>query len=134
MQHLPRSERCSLMAKPGDPPAPKTRPADCPKDAAYIKTTDAGGSLTLPDAPFPLVFEGGDGNDSVTVRGNASHGIIVAGGKGDDSLLVEGTSMPLSLEAVPVWAVVLLGALLITFATIAVLGWRALGNASRRND
>jgi hypothetical protein len=132
MQPESRSEHCSLMAHPGGPPKPKVRPADCPKDAAYIKTTDAGGKFTLPgDAPFPVVFEGGDGNDSVTVEGSG-HGIIVNGGKGDDSLLVRDQGMLPSIEGVPAYALLLFGALLVTLAAVAVIGWRALGNTRGR--
>ncbi|WP_395331023.1 hypothetical protein WBP06_01165 [Novosphingobium sp. BL-8H] len=89
MASEPLSEHCSLMSKPGGPPKPATRPPDCPKDAAYIKTV-GGGSWTLPsNAPFPIVFEGGDGDDKVTVVGQSKGGVMVFGGKGNDSLLVE---------------------------------------------
>lgn len=133
MQDQPRSEHCSLMARPGGPPKPKTRPADCLKDAAYIKTTNSGGKFALPgDAPIPIVFEGGDGNDSVTVEGSGAHGIIVDGGKGDDSLLVRDAGILPSIPGVPDYAMLLFGALLVTLVTIAVIGWRALGNPSDR--
>ncbi|MFC0687543.1 hypothetical protein [Novosphingobium clariflavum] len=89
MANEPLSEHCSLLSKPGGPPRPADRPADCPKDAAYIKPVGAGTSTLPGNAPFPIVFEGGDGDDKVTLVGQSKAGVMVFGGKGNDSLLVE---------------------------------------------
>jgi hypothetical protein len=157
MSKEPLSERCSVMKHPERPV-----PSDCPKDALYITTTDEGGASDLyPITPFPIVIEGGAGNDDVTVIGPAKNPVLIDGGKGNDSVTVhgEGASPPGQENLVmgpaqdqgghqsqivhkdgplpnfpltPV-GMTFLGALLITFATIGVIGWRALmGNGVDR--
>lgn len=120
------------MARPGGPPPPKVRPADCPKDGAYIKMVDAGGAMQLPgDPPFPIIFEGGEGNDSVTVLGGPGKGILMDGGKGDDSLTV-GDERGLTIQSVlPVaqltpTTTLILGAFAITLAAVVIIAWRML--------
>jgi hypothetical protein len=66
MPKEPLSDHCSLMKHPER----TIRPSDCLEGAAYIKTTDEGGEFVLnPVTPFPLVIEGGEGDDQVTVVG-----------------------------------------------------------------
>ena len=150
MSKEPLSERCSVMKHPERPV-----PSDCPKDALYIITGDEGGTSDLyPITPFPIVIEGGAGNDDVTVIGPAKNPVLIDGGKGNDSVTVhgEGASPPGQgnlvmgptqdrgghqsqivhkdgpLPALPLtpMGMTFLGALLITFATIGAIGWRAL--------
>lgn len=85
----PLSQRCSLLAHPGEH-APTVRPAECPKNAAYIhEVGPAGGHLRVPGSlPIPIVFEGGSGNDRITVIGQSKNGVYVDGGAGDDSMVV----------------------------------------------
>lgn len=112
------------------------RPADCPEDAVYIRNSDEGGEYVLnPVAPFPVVIEGGAGNDNVTVVGEAQNPVLIDGGKGDDAVIVQddGTladQNPSSwiMASLPAESLTFLGVFLITFAVIAVLGWRALGS------
>lgn len=121
----PLSEHCDLMAKPGGPPKPASLPADCPKDAAYIKSV-GGGAMTIPgNTPFPLVFEGGDGDDKVTVVGSGKAGVLVRGGKGNDSLVIEDTSIWLANKLGPS-GVLLIVAAMITLTALVVIAWRAL--------
>ncbi|WP_375396247.1 hypothetical protein [uncultured Sphingomonas sp.] len=130
MPDEPLSEHCSLMARSGGPPKPKERPADCPPDAAYIKTIGKGGAWTLPSTTFPIVFEGGDGDDKVTVIGNGGKGVLVSGGKGNDSLTVESDWVWLSNTIGP-GASLMLAALVIVLAAIVILAWRALTPGDR---
>lgn len=122
------SDHCSLMARPGGPPPPKQRPADCPVDGAYIKMVDKGGKFEIPGSPpFPIVFEGGDGNDALTVRGGPGKGVIFDGGKGNDRMTVGTDSVPIQLlDRLGTGGTLVIAALAIVFATIAILGWRAL--------
>lgn len=153
MRKEPLSEHCSIMAHPER----TTLPSDCPKDAAYIKLTDEGGSSDLhPITPFPIVVEGGAGDDNVTVIGEARNPVLIDGGKGNDSVIVKGggpaTGDPaesglvmgpssdghsgegrvvqkdgaLPIEMPTPAGMTLLGAMLIAFATIGALGWRAM--------
>jgi len=122
----PLSEHCSLMAKPGGPPKAQTQPADCPKDGIYIKTAAKNGGITLPPgSPFPIVVEGGDGNDSVTVIGPQHMPITVSGGKGDDNITVK-SEWIWAVDKLTPTGVLFLAALLIVLATLAVIVWRAL--------
>lgn len=159
MSKEPLSERCSVMKHPERPV-----PSDCPKDALYIKTTDEGGASDLyPITPFPIVIEGGAGDDDVTVIGPAKNPVLIDGGKGNDSVTVNGDGaspaaqgksglvmgpssggqggegrtvhkdQPVPFAPPTPAGLTLLGALLIIFATIGVLGWRALtGNGIDR--
>lgn len=125
MPQVSLSEHCSLMAKPGGPPKPATRPADCPPDAAYI-TAVGGGAMTIPgNAPFPIVFEGGDGDDHVTIVGSGKGGVLVRGGRGDDSLVVHDQWTWLARQIGP-GGVLLLGLAGIVFAAVVTIAWRAL--------
>lgn len=159
MSKEPLSERCSVMKHPERPV-----PGDCPKDALYIRTTDEGGASDLyPITPFPIVIEGGAGDDDVTVIGTAKNPVLIDGGKGNDSVVLHGEGASPAgqgkgglvmgpaqdrggnqsqivlkdgtLPALPLtpMGMTFLGALLITFATIGVIGWRALmGNGVDR--
>ena len=146
------SEHCSLMERPGGPPKPAERPADCPKDAAYVKGT--GGMIFPNDAPFPFVIEGGNGDDKVVIVGRAPGGLMVHGGKGDDSVtivdgdsgrgtveraharlvggksdggvLVQDRSTWITGEIGPASVVTLVA---ITLSAVAAICWRALGPA-----
>lgn len=146
MSDEPLSQHCSLMAHPER----TTLPSDCPENALYIKHTDEGGDFALnPIAPFPIVIEGGDGEDNVTVIGTPANPVLIDGGKGNDSVQVQGqASWPAnpgmlyggkgndSVQAqgqaswlagqLPSGGLIFLGALLIVFGAIALLGWRAL--------
>ena len=114
------------MAHPGGPPAPARLPADCPKDAAYIRTVGKGGHWTLPNnGAFPIVFEGGDGNDSVTVIGRDGKGVLVYGGRGDDRLTVQ-ARWSYTLDRVGPPVALLLAGLAIVLAAVATIAWRAL--------
>jgi len=119
------SDHCSLMARQGGPPKPSVRPADCPKDAAYIKAI-GGGAFTIPgSAPFPIVFEGGDGDDKVTVVGDGHAGVLVRGGRGNDSLTVESDRVWLA-ERIGSNGLLLIAAMSIAFAALVAIIWRAL--------
>jgi hypothetical protein len=134
-------------------PERSVRPSDCPEGAVYIRHTDQGGDFVLnPVAPFPIVVEGGAGNDNVTVVGQARNPVIIDGGKGDDSVVVrggrEGSASPAGAGGKgPNGAAVqddgasligqftpagltFVGCVLITFVTIAVIAWRALAGGS----
>lgn len=117
------SDHCSLMAQQSEP-KPKVRPADCPKDAAYIKTVDKGGEYTLAGASFPIVFEGGGGDDKVTVVGDGGQGIIVDGGRGNDSLTIH-NGWSFVIREIGPGASLALAALTIVFVTIGLIAWRA---------
>ena len=122
------SDHCSLMARPDRPPPPKERPADCPLNGAYIKMVDRGGTLEIPGSPpFPIVFEGGDGNDQLTVKGGPGKGVIFDGGKGNDRMTI-GSDPPLAqvVDRLGASGALLIAALALVLATIAILGWRAL--------
>lgn len=158
MRNEPLSEHCSLMAHPER----TVRPSDCPEDAAYIRVGNQGGSYALnPITPFPLVVEGGDGNDQVIVNGTPRNPVIIDGGRGDDRVIMQnerGSGPPavpirdkdspraaatdgqrpegvvghdpwssLMGELTPV-GLTFLGSVLITFVTLGVIGWRALGS------
>ncbi|PXA86134.1 hypothetical protein DMC47_35420 [Nostoc sp. 3335mG] len=114
------------MGKPGGPPPPKDLPPDCPPHAAYIKTIGNGHWDIPGTAPFPIVFEGGDGNDSVTVIGQGHQPVIVSGGKGNDSLQVE-DRWTFFVDRLGPHGVVTLGVVGLVFVAIAVIAWRALG-------
>lgn len=132
MRDEPLSQHCSLMAHPE-----RTElPADCPEDAVYIRHSDEGGEFVLnPVAPFPVVIEGGAGNDNVTVVGEAQNPVLIYGGKGNDGVVVQNDGTvadhnPSSwlIASLPTESLTFLGVFLITFAVIAALGWRALGS------
>ena len=132
MPGVPLSEHCSLMGRPGGPPPPKQLPPDCPKGAAYIKTTDKGSNFTIRgDAPFPLVFEGGDGNDTLTLVGHHDQQILVSGGKGNDSVRIE-DPWAMLVTQLDSQGVVVLGALALALAAVVIIGWRALGPSADR--
>lgn len=137
-------------------PERSVRPSDCPEGATYIRTTNEGGDYFLnPIAPFPIVIEGGDGNDNVTVVGKARNPVIIDGGRGNDSVVVrggrEGSGSPTGDGGKgPNSAVVhnagdsligqftpagltFVGCVLITFVAVAVIAWRALGSGSGRH-
>lgn len=168
------SDHCSLMMHPER----TTRPADCPEDASYIISSEAGGQFKLPaNAPFPLVFDGGEGDDKVTVVGEGDKGVLVLGGKGNDSLMVRDSApgevgngaavgeLPghitlvetenglevqpkgnaeaagslvvregpgWAIAEMPIEALLFLGAILVVFATVGALGWRALSNSASK--
>jgi hypothetical protein len=125
------SDHCDLMAQPGHPPPPKVRPADCPKDGVYIQTTDAGGHwLMHGDPPYPIVFEGGEGNDGVTIVGKTSNPVMMDGGKGDDSLTVI-DSWDWALSRLGSHEITFLGATGIVLAALAAIGWKALSTKRR---
>jgi len=155
MSKEPLSDHCSVMMHPDR----KGLPSDCPKDATYIKNGNEGGSYELhPITPFPLVIEGGTGDDNVTVIGAPKNPVLIDGGSGNDNVVVQsdgahpggegvgglimgpspagqvGEGRIVHKDGAFPWAqltpmgVTFLGALLITFATIGVLGWRALTN------
>ena len=87
MSQAPLSARCTLSDQPNAPSPPEG--GLCPKDAVYIKTTKNGSDFALPsNSEFPIIFEGGDGNDKVTITGNGAQKIKVSGGAGDDSMTV----------------------------------------------
>jgi hypothetical protein len=131
----PLSEHCSLMAKPGGPAKPAQRPADCPKDAAYIKTVDEGGDFKIPGyAPFPVVFEGGKGDDHVTLIGSGGK-VLVRGGEGNDSLLVK--------ESAPLWqqpfalqgdAIIVIAGLVCGSILSGMLIWRSSSRKPAERD
>lgn len=150
----PLSEHCSLMRHPER----SVLPSDCPKDATYIRTGDEGGSYQLrPITPFPIVIEGGSGDDNVTVVGTPRNPVMIDGGKGNDHTTVVGASgNPVAdapqesglifhseetqgveqpgtqeIEQLVPAGINFLGALLIVFATIGVICWRALKGAQR---
>lgn len=122
------SEHCSLMTRPGGAPKPSVRPSDCPKDAAYIKTTDAGRSFFLRGdvAPFPVVLDGGAGDDKVTVIGAKRGKVLVSGGDGNDSIALVDRWSWIASRFTPS-ELLMLATLFTVCATIALLGWRALG-------
>ena len=149
MRTEPLSQHCSLM----NHPERSVRPSDCPEGAAYIRTTNEGGDYVLnPITPFPIVIEGGDGNDNVTVVGKARNPVLIDGGRGNDSVVVRGGREGSASPAVfggkgPNGAVVqddgasligqftpagltFVGCVLITFVAVAVIAWRALGSGS----
>jgi hypothetical protein len=100
-----------------------SRPADCPKDAVYINGT---GAIIAPgDAPFPFVFEGGDGDDRVVVIGQAKGGLLMRGGAGRDSLTIEDRWVWLAGEIGPL-GLLLLAAAAIVFAALVAISWRAM--------
>jgi hypothetical protein len=108
-------------------------PPDCPEGAAYIHNSDKGRDFVLhPIAPFPLVIEGGEGEDNVTVVGTPRNPVIIDGGKGNDSVIVQDRVTWLAGRLSPE-SVVILAALLIVFATIGLLGWRALSTRPARD-
>lgn len=118
----PLSELCSQMAHPGR----KTLPADCPEGAAYIKTNDAGSDHVIPgELGYPVVFEGGEGDDKVTVVGSGGKPVMVSGGKGEDALLVVDRQTWL-LDSLGPAGTLFLGAAAIVFAAIAIIAWRWL--------
>lgn len=123
MADEPLSEHCSLMSEPGGPAKPAERPTDCPKDAAYIK--GSGGTVHPANAPFPIIFEGGDGNDKVVVVGRAPGGFLMRGGKGNDSLTIEDRWTWLAREIGPS-GLITLGVIAITLAALVAISWRAL--------
>jgi hypothetical protein len=130
MSDEPLSRHCSLMAHPER----TTLPADCPEGAVYIRHTDEGGDFVLdPVAPFPIVIEGGKGEDKVTVIGTPANPVLIDGGEGNDSVRLQGQASWLAGRLAPE-GMVFLGALLIVFATIAVLGWRALSGHRLRAE
>ena len=123
------SEHCSLLAKPGGPPKPKELPADCPKDAAYIRGADVnGGAHIFKSTSNPLIFEGGKGDDKVTIVGNKDN-VLVKGGEGNDSLTVQDTTTWMVQRLSPE-GVLLLIALAIVFAAIAAIVWKAMPRPS----
>ena len=129
MRREPLSEHCSLMMHPER----TTLPPDCPEGAAYIHNTDKGGDYVLhPITPFPLVIEGGEGEDNVTVVGTPRAPVMIDGGKGNDSVIVQDRVTWLVGRLTPE-SVIVLGALLIVFATISLLGWRALSTRAARD-
>ena len=134
MPHERLSDHCSLMARPGGPPPPKERPADCPKDGAYIKMVDKGGAMSIPGSPpFPIVFEGGDGDDQLTVRGGPGKGVIFDGGKGNDGMTIGSDSTPVLLVGqIGAGGMLFLAALAIMLAAIVIIAWRALGANPQR--
>lgn len=123
MPDEPLSEHCSLMARPGGPAKPAERPADCPIDAVYIK--GSGGTIRPGNAPFPFIFEGGDGDDKVVVVGQAKGGLLMRGGKGNDTLTIENNWVWLARQVGPT-GILLVAAFAITLAGVVVLCWRAL--------
>jgi hypothetical protein len=115
------------MAKPGGPPRPTKLPADCPKDAAYIHVAGSEGvSMHLPSTDFPLVFEGGDGNDKVILDKSASKGVLVFGGRGNDSLIVESGWAKFADRIEPASAVFLV-TLALALTLVGAIVWRASG-------
>jgi hypothetical protein len=139
-----------------DHPERTVRPSDCPEGAIYIRNTDAGGDYVLhPITPFPIVIEGGDGDDNVTVVGKARNPVIIDGGRGNDSVVVrgghEGSGSPTgnggngpnSTVDHDDWATLIgqftpagltfVGCVLITFVAVAAIAWRALGSGSSRH-
>jgi hypothetical protein len=129
------SDHCSLMAVPGGPPKPKERPADCPKDGVYIKGANKNGGITIDGPiPYPIIYEGGDGNDSVTIVGGTSDkGIVIDGGKGDDSLTVIDRWSWFVGHLSPGGALAL-GSLAIVFAAVTIIAWRALTPDKAKTD
>ncbi len=109
-------------------PERTSRPSDCPEGAAYIKTTNEGGTSVLnPITPFPLVIEGGEGDDKVTVIGTPRTPVLIDGGKGNDSVTLQDEWLWLAGRVNPE-AIIILAALLITCTLLGVIGWRALTN------
>jgi hypothetical protein len=122
MREEPLSEHCSLMMHPER----ATRPSDCPPDAVYIKTVDKGGAFEFDaDAPFPLVIEGGEGNDKMAIVGTPNNPVLVNGGRGDDEILFQSNWIWLG-EQLNSTSILLLIALIGTLTVVALLGWRAL--------
>jgi hypothetical protein len=127
----PLSEHCSLMSKPDGPPKPAELPADCPKDAAYVKWD---GDIALSgNKDFPVVIEGGDGNDKITVVGSGKAGVRVDGGGGNDTLTAESEWVWLAQQVGPT-GLIFVAALGITLATIAMIAWRALTPKDQRRS
>jgi hypothetical protein len=129
------SDHCSLMKHPER----TTRPSDCPEGGTYVKTTDKGGAFELhPITPFPLIIEGGEGNDKVSVIGTPRNPVLIDGGKGNDEVVVDGGKGHDNVVLQSDWArvaghigpegLLILGALLIAFATIGLICWRALAS------
>jgi hypothetical protein len=123
MAEEPLSEHCSLMSRPGDPAKPAERPADCPKDAVYIK--GSGGTILPGNAPFPFVFEGGDGDDKVVVVGQAQGGLLFRGGKGSDTLTLEDRWTWFAREIGPPGLIMII-VIALTLAALVTISWRAL--------
>lgn len=123
MAEEPLSEHCSLMSRAGSPTKPAARPADCPKDAVYIK--GSGGTILPGNAPFPFIFEGGDGDDKVVVVGHAKGGLLFRGGKGNDTLTLEDRWTWLAREIGPP-GLFLLAVIALTLAALVAISWRAL--------
>ena len=124
MSKEPLSDHCSLMKHPER----TSRPSDCPDGATYIRTTNEGGAFVLnPITPFPLVVEGGEGDDKVTVIGTPRNPVLINGGKGNDSVTLQDEGAWLAGQSTPE-GIIFLAALLITFSTIGLIGWRALTN------
>jgi hypothetical protein len=127
MPREPLSDHCSLMKHPER----SVLPSDCPKDASYIKTGDQGSDSVLhPITPFPLVIEGGEGNDKVTVIGTPKNPVLIDGGKGNDTVVVQNESARVAWAHVAARmspeGLLFLGVVLIVFSAIGALGWRAL--------
>ncbi|CAM3073908.1 hypothetical protein SPAN111604_02430 [Sphingomonas antarctica] len=141
--NLPRSERCSLLQDPDHPLPPNTYKGDCPKDATYI-VAKHGGAWDVPNGtPYPVVVEGGAGNDVLTVTGHGGKGVYVDGGAGDDRLTVSTQSDSSFLGTVSDTLLYLRvthgdGAALIAvgfvimMCVLGVLCWRALANPRDR--
>jgi hypothetical protein len=128
----PLSEHCSLMQRPGGPAKPTARPADCLDDAAYIKTTPGGSRLVIPgDSPYPIVFEGGEGDDKVVVVGDGGRPVLVGGGKGNDALTVQ-TELDWLVGTLGPGGLALLGSAALICALLALIAWRALGPGRHR--
>lgn len=132
MPDEPLFDHCSLMTRPGGPPRPTERPADCPKDGVYIKAAPHNGGATIDgNIPYPVIFDGGDGNDSVTIIGHPANRYIINGGKGDDSLTVQDQATWLVGRLSPT-ATLMLGVLALGLAAVVVVAWRALGTGYRK--
>jgi len=139
-------------------PERSVRPSDCPEGALYIRTTNEGGDYRLnPITPFPIVIEGGDGDDRVTVVGEARNPVLIDGGRGNDRVVVRGGNdgsaspagnagkAPDSTFAAAedsaslagqftAAGLTFVGCVLITFVAVAVIAWRALGSGSIHRD
>ena len=123
MSQTSLSARCTLSDQPNAPSPPKGDP--CPKGAVYIKTTKNGSEFALPnDSEFPIVFEGGDGDDKVTITGNGAQKIKVSGGAGNDSMTVVDPWATLMQQLGP-YPIVGAFVLLLFFALIGYVAHRA---------
>jgi len=116
MSTKPFSERCSFMENPGM----KERPPECPKDAAYIKTD--GGTSIWHLGKFPIVVEGGEGNDDVKIVGGDG-GILVDGGKGSDTVSVKSESVFLA-ELLGPDRLFILAVIALSSLVAIVISWR----------